>query len=172
MIDLSQRRFLTEILIPRDSPLIGKTPTDGGLTRSRGYHVLSVLRDNVGLDPEHGEPTLEAGDRLVMRTSVAEFVGLRSGGATSDAASSPAVETISRRSVRMMEGIVGPESTFVGRSVRELDLRGMCGTSILAIHRRNENLHANFDEVRLAFGDTVLLEGPPTGLSVCSIAAN
>ena len=164
LIDLSQRRFLTEILIPRDSPLIGKTPNDAGLTRSRGYHVLSVLRDNVGLDPEHGEPTLEAGDRLVMRTSVAEFVGLRSGGATSDTSSSPAVETISRRSVRMMEGIVGPESSFVGRSVRDLDLRGMYGTSILAIHRRNENLHANFDEVRLAFGDTVLLEGPPDGL--------
>jgi di/tricarboxylate transporter len=164
LIDLSQRRFLTEILIPRDSPLIGKTPTEGGLTRSRGYHVLSVLRDNIGLDPEHGEPTLEAGDRLVMRTSVAEFVGLRSGGATSDAISSPAVETISRRSVRMMEGIVGPGSTFVGRSVRELDLRGVYGASILAIHRRNENLHANFDEVRLAFGDTVLLEGPPDGL--------
>jgi di/tricarboxylate transporter len=100
----------------------------------------------------------------VMRTSVAEFVGLRSGGATSDAISSPAVETISRRSVRMMEGIVGPGSTFVGRSVRELDLRGVYGASILAIHRRNENLHANFDEVRLAFGDTVLLEGPPDGL--------
>jgi di/tricarboxylate transporter len=126
--------------------------------------VLSVLRNNVGLDPEHGEPTLEAGDRLVMRTSVVEFVGLRSGGATSDTSSSPAVETISRRSLRMMEGVVGPESTFVGRSVRDLDLRGMYGTSILAIHRRNENLHANFDEVRLAFGDTVLLEGPPDGL--------
>lgn len=163
LIDLSQRRFLTEILIPHDSPLIGKTPTDSGLTRSRGYHVLSVLRDNRGLDPEHGEPTLEAGDRLVMRTSVAEFVGLRSSG-TADAASVPAVETISRRSVRMMEGIVGPESIFVGRSVSELDLRGMYGTSILAIHRRNENLHANFDEVRLAFGDTLLLEGPPEGL--------
>jgi len=163
LIDLSQRRFLTEILIPHDSPLIGKTPTDSGLTRARGYHVLSVLRDNQGLDPEHGEPALEAGDRLVMRTSVAEFVGLRSSG-TADAASSPAVETISRRSVRMMEGIVGPESIFVGRSVSELDLRGMYGTSILAIHRRNENLHTNFDEVRLAFGDTLLLEGPPEGL--------
>lgn len=163
LIDLSQRRFLTEILIPHDSPLIGRTPTDSGLTRSRGYHVLSVLRDNRSLDPEHGEPALEAGDRLVMRTSVAEFVGLRSSG-TADASSSPAVETISRRSVRMMEGIVGPESIFVGRSVSELDLRGMYGTSILAIHRRNENLHTNFDEVRLAFGDTLLLEGPPEGL--------
>ncbi len=163
LVDLSQRRFLTEVLIPRNSPLIGKTPTEGGLTRARGYHLLSIHRNEDGFDPEHGEPTLQAGDRLVMRTSVAEFVGLRSGGAASEAVAPP-LETISRQSVRMMEGIVGPESTFVGRSVREFDLSGMYGTRILAIHRRNENLGSNFDEVRLAFGDTLLLEGPPDGL--------
>ena len=77
LVDLSQRRFLTEVLIPRNSPLIGKTPAEGGLTRARGYHLLSVHRDDEAFDPEHGEPTLQAGDRLVMRTSVAEFVGLR-----------------------------------------------------------------------------------------------
>ena len=162
LIDLSQRRFLSEILIPDGSSLVGKTPSGAGLTRARGYHVLSVVRDDLDLDPEYGEPLLQAGDRLVMRTSVAEFVGLRGGGAAGDS-SSPAVE-ISRRSVRMMEGIVGPESAFVGRTVRELDLQGFYGTSILAIHRRNENLHTNFDEVRLAFGDTVLLEGSADGL--------
>lgn len=163
LIDLSQRRFLTEILIPHHSPLIGKTPTEGGLTRARGYQVLGIERNHVSFDPEHGEPTLEAGDRLVMRTSVAEFVGLINEGAASEAVSPP-VETISRHSMRMMEGIVGPESTFVGLSVRELDLRGAYGTTILAIHRRNENLSSNFDEVHLAFGDTLLLEGPPDGL--------
>jgi di/tricarboxylate transporter len=105
-----------------------------------------------------------AGDRLVMRTSVAEFVGLRNGGATIDAGGVPSVETISRRSVRMMEGIVGPDSSLVGKTLAELDLPGTYGTSMLAIHRRNENLHRKFDEVRLAFGDTLLLEGSDHGL--------
>lgn len=164
LVDLSQRRFLTEVLIPSTSPLIGKTASEGGLTRARGYHLLRIHRDDDAFDPEYGEPTLQAGDRLVMRTSVAEFVGLRSGGAASEAVLPPAVETISRQSVRMMEGIVGPESTFVGCAVREFDLSGMYGTRILAIHRRNENLGSNFEEVRLAFGDTLLLEGPRDGL--------
>src|SRR5208282_4636762 len=31
-------------------------------------------------------------------------------------------------------------------------------------HRRNENLQAGFPRVRLAFGDTILLEGPTDGL--------
>lgn len=164
LVDLSQRRFLTEIMIPDGSSLIGKTAAGAGLTRARGYNVLSIVRNMVDLDPEHGEPTLQAGDRLVMRTSVAEFVGLRSNGAAADAAAPVEMETISRRSLRMMEGIVGPESSFVGQTVRQLDLQEMYGTSILAIHRRNENLHTNFDKVRLAFGDTVLLEGSREGL--------
>lgn len=164
LIDLSQRRFLTELLIPHQSPLIGKTLSEAGLTRKRGHQVLSVLRDNIPLDPEHGEPCLMAGDRLVVRTSVAEFVELRSGGITVEGGSTPAVETLSTRDIRMMEGVVGPHSTFVGQAVHDLNLKSQYGTIILAIHRRNENLHANFDEVRLEFGDTLLLEGPPEGL--------
>jgi di/tricarboxylate transporter len=64
----------------------------------------------------------------------------------------------------MMEGIVGPNSRFVGSRVVDLNLRRLYGTYIIAIHRQNEPLHGNFDQVRLAFGDTLLLEGPAEGL--------
>jgi di/tricarboxylate transporter len=63
-----------------------------------------------------------------------------------------------------MEGIIGPRSSFVGRSVTDLDLRRMYDTQLLAIHRQNENLHTNFQDVRLHFGDSILLEGTPEGL--------
>ena len=165
LIDLSQRKFLAEILVPQTSPLIGRTLSDAGLTRKRGYHVIDVFREDGSLDPEHGEPVLMAGDRLVIRTSVADFMGLRDGGDVAfDAASRHALEPIATRDVRMMEGIVGPNSTFVGQRVADLNLRRLYDTYILAIHRQNENLTGNFDQVRLEFGDTLLLEGPPMGL--------
>jgi di/tricarboxylate transporter len=63
-----------------------------------------------------------------------------------------------------MEGIIGPNSRFVGQRVADLNLRRLYGAYIIAIHRQNESLHGNFDQVRLAFGDTILLEGPPEGL--------
>ena len=57
-----------------------------------------------------------------------------------------------------------------GRRLHQL-FRGLLGLhsrygplDILAVHRQGENLRSNFDEVRLAFGDTLLLEGPPEGL--------
>src|SRR6266511_1249376 len=62
-----------------------------------------------------------------------------------------ALEPIATRDLRMMEGIVGPRSSFVGQRVADLDLRRLYDTRILAIHRRNENLHGKFDQVRLQF---------------------
>ncbi|QLH39659.1 MAG: sodium-coupled transporter [Defluviicoccus sp.] len=165
LIDLSQRKFLTELVVPHDSPMIGKTLADAGLTRKRGYKVIDLIRSEGSFDPEHGEPTLAAGDRVVLRMSVAEFMGLRSAGdVIVETSSQHALEPIASRGVRMMEGIVGPRSSFVGQRVADLNLRRLYDTYILAIHRQNENLHGNFDQVRLQFGDTLLLEGPPDGL--------
>lgn len=164
LIDLSHRKFLTEVLIPQGSPLIGKSLSEAGLSRKRGHHVVDIIREETSLNPEHGEPKLQGGDRLVLRTSVAEFVGLRNGGDVTFDPNAHLIEPITTRDVRMMEGIIGPHSSLVGQRVSDLNLRRLYDTYILAIHRQNENLHTNFDEVRLQFGDTLLLEGSAAGL--------
>ena len=76
LVDLSQRKFLTELLVPHGSPLIGKSLTEAGLTRQRGYTVIDVIGEGGSFDPDYGEPALAAGDRLVLRTSVADFMDL------------------------------------------------------------------------------------------------
>ena len=109
---------------------------------------------------------LQAGDRLVLRTNVGDVLGLRD---KSDVAVRvpPASMRSSRsrpRTRAVMEGIVGPHSRFVGYRLADLNLRRQYSVYILAVHRQGENLGGNFDQVRLAFGDTILLEGPPDGL--------
>ncbi len=126
--------------------------------------VIDLIREERSFDPEHGEPALAAGDRLILRTSVADFMGLRDTGTVVGAASQHALEPITTRDLRMMEGIVGPRSSFVGQRVADLNLRRLYDTRILAIHRRNENLHGKLDQVRLQFGDSILLEGSADGL--------
>jgi di/tricarboxylate transporter len=101
-----------------------------------------------------------------MRTNAGDVLGLR---AQSDLVfevphEQHALEPIATQNTAIMEGIVGPQSRFVGYRVADLNLRRQFGVYILAIHRQNENLRTNFDQVRLAFGDTILLEGPAEGL--------
>jgi di/tricarboxylate transporter len=47
----------------------------------------------------------------------------------------------------------------VGRSLKDLNFRERFGVIILAVHRRGVNLRDSFENVKLAFGDTILVEG-------------
>ncbi|MGE9271231.1 MAG: SLC13 family permease, partial [Verrucomicrobiales bacterium] len=62
--------------------------------------------------------------------------------------------------VKTVEAIIGPRSKLLGRTIRESGIRRKYGVVIAAVHRRGENLTAGYQQVRLAFGDTLLLEGP------------
>jgi di/tricarboxylate transporter len=163
---LPERQFLTKVLVPEGSPLVGKTLAAAGLVRKRGYRVMEVIRDDVSLEPEHGDPLLAAGDRLVIRSPAADVLGLRDGPGLifENGGERPALQEIKSQKARIMEGIIGPNSPFVGHRVADLNLRRLYGVYILALHRQDAILTGNFDQVRLAFGDTLLLEGPPEGL--------
>jgi di/tricarboxylate transporter len=159
------RTFLTDVLVPHGSPLVGKTLAQSEVATKLGTGVVDVIRNGVSLSSLMDRLVLEAGDRLIFRSNVADVMELR---AKSDVVfggeGEHVLEPIGSQNTRIMEGIVGPRSPFAGRRLSELNLRRLYGAYILAAHRHNEDLGPNFDRVRLEFGDTLLLEGPPEGL--------
>ncbi len=160
-----QRQFLTEVLIPLGSPLIGKTADEAGLAKKLNARTIDVIRDRISLADEMDRVVLRAGDRLVLRTNAGDVLGLRDKSDVQFGATGQhAIEPIAAQGSSVMEGIIGPHSRFVGYRLADLNLRRQYSVYILAIHRQGENLGGNFDQVRLAFGDTILLEGPPEGL--------
>ncbi len=160
-----QRQFLTEVLVPLGSPLIGKTADESGVGKKLNARVIDVIRDRISLAGEMERVQLEAGDRVVLRTNVGDVLGLRDkSDVVFGATGQHAIEPIAAQNTSVMEGIIGPHSRFVGYRLADLNLRRQYSVYILAVHRQGENLHGNFDQVRLAFGDTILLEGPPDGL--------
>jgi di/tricarboxylate transporter len=162
---LRQRQFLTEVLVPLGSPLIGKTAGELGIAKQLNARLIDVIRDRVSLAPEMDRVVLRAGDRVVLRTNAGDVIGLRD---KSDvlfgATGQHAIEPIAAQNTTVMEGIVGPHSRFVGYRLADLNLRRQYSVYILAVHRQGENLGGNFDQIRLAFGDTILMEGPAEGL--------
>jgi di/tricarboxylate transporter len=165
MPDPTKRQFLSEVLVPLGSPLVGRTIEEAGLARKLGVRAVDVIRNRISLAPQLAEVRLAPGDRLVLRTQAADVLALRD---QSDvlfgAEEGHAIEPIAAQNTVIMEGIVGPQSRFVGHRLADLNLRRLFGVYILAMHRHGENVGGNFDNVRLAFGDTLLLEGPPEGL--------
>ena len=63
-----------------------------------------------------------------------------------------------------MEGIVAPESSFAGKQIRQLRLGEIYDVHIMAVHRQKGKISADFDNVVLNVGDTLLLRGKESEL--------
>lgn len=155
------RKFLAEVLVPVGSTLTGRKLREAGFTQERGFRVVDVVRNDVSHRFNLDNLELKAGDRVVVRSKIGDMLALRE---ASDVAFGSgeihAVEPIGARETVVMEGVVGPQSRFIGRRAAELNLRRLYGAYVLAVHRQGENIRGNFNDVRLQMGDTILLEGP------------
>jgi di/tricarboxylate transporter len=156
------REFLTAAIVSGDSPLLGKLITETPLAKNRAMRVIEVRRSGNRVDQPLNEIRFEAGDRIIMKSHVSGVVDLDAVKGIEMAAKSEfGLAYAKTEKAVLMEGMVGPHSRFVGRTLRQLNFRHQFGVLILAVHRHGENLRENFENVRLEFGDTLLLEGSP-----------
>jgi di/tricarboxylate transporter len=115
--------------------------------------VIDVLRGDESLRRQFPEVALREGDRVVLRTDMSELLGLK------DSNKVQLVDRVGSRRTTTVEALVSPECRLVGRSLGNLRLRRRYGVYPLAVHRRNQNIGRQLDEVVVRVGDTLLLEG-------------
>lgn len=151
--DKSKMKFFTEVAIPEDSTLIGQAVTEIDLFRREGVRLIDVLRGDASLRRDLGGVTLEPGDRVVLRTEMAELMGLQAN------PSIRPVDKLSSVQTTTVEALITPGCRMVGRSLGSLRLRRRYGVYPLAVHRRNQNIGRQLDDVVVRVGDTLLLEG-------------
>jgi len=157
------RRFLTEAVIPVDSPLIGKQVGETMLARHR---LLKVHRGQHVLRRDTAEVVLQAGDRLIIESERDEVARLRATRSVSLTDQRPgALQTLAQSRTQLAEAIVGPEARILHRTVAELNLDRQFGVYVLGVYRHKRRLNRSFDELQLKVGDVLLLEGTPKNLS-------
>jgi len=155
------RTFMSELLVPHDSPMLGKTLGEANLNGGSGLKVLKIFRDQQEITEPGHDMVLAAGDQLFIHGQVRDVVELRGSGHLSFNRSE-AFETISSHDVILAEAIVGRNSRYSHRPMRDLDLTARYGIAVLAVHRQDENVQGNLDEFQLQFGDVMLVEGTPS----------
>lgn len=163
-----ERRYLTDLVVTYQSPLVGQILEDTPLYKLDGYKVLDVLRGDYSLSGNMARVRLKAGDRLLLESALEDLVELRRSGekiyGLEEGQGQTILEPISLLETHVIEAIVGPEARILNRTIADLDLRHRFGVYVLAVHRHKKKLTRNFEETRLQVGDTLLLEGPKTGL--------
>lgn len=151
--DRRKMKFFTEVAIPEDSPLIGQKVLGIDLFKRDGVRLIDVLRGDASLRRDLAPVELQAGDRVVLRTEMTELLGLQ------NRKDLHLVDKLSSVKTETVEVLIGPGCRLEGRSLGELRLRRRYGVYVLAVHRRNQNIGRQLDDLVVRVGDTLLLEG-------------
>ncbi len=151
--DRRKMKYFTEVALPEDSSLIGKPATEVELFKREGVRLVDVLRGDASLRRDMRSVQLQAGDRVVLRTEMAELLGLQQN------PDLRMVDKLSSVQTTTVEVLITPGCKMVGRSLGAMRLRRRYGVYPLAVHRRNQNIGRQLDDLVVRVGDTLLLEG-------------
>jgi di/tricarboxylate transporter len=152
--DRTRKKFLTEVVIPPQSTLIGEHVAEVGLFKRDGVRLFDVIRSDRSLRKMLSAVILQAGDRVVLRTQMSELLGLQSNKDLRH------MDQLSEVETSTVEVLITPGCKMVGRSLGSLRLRRRYGVYPLAVHRRNQNIGQQLEDLVVKVGDTLLLEGP------------
>lgn len=156
----SEREFLTEVVIATDSSMIGKGLHEIDIFRRAAVTVIDVIRGYDSLRWNLGGVRIEAGDRVVLRSSMPELLGLlerkdlrRHGQVTPEA-------------MEAVEVLITPGSRLLGRTMGSLHLRRRFGVYVVAVHRRHhDHLAGTLRDLTVEVGDLWVLAGSPDNIA-------
>ncbi|MGB0967355.1 MAG: SLC13 family permease [Halocynthiibacter sp.] len=155
----SKKKFFSEAAIPPESNLIGREVSDVQLFKREGVRLIDVLRGDRSLRRNLKDVVLQVGDRVVLRTEMTELLSLQRNKSLKRVDQLSAVETTT------VEVLISPDTRMVGRSLGSMRLRRRYGVYPLAVHRRNQNIGRQLDDLIVRVGDTLLLEGAPEDIA-------
>lgn len=163
---LARDGYLTDVLIPEQSELIGQSLHNCRLQRRFDVDVLELHRGQDSFSAPLADLPLQAGDRLLLRCNRDNLLRLQQEhtvtlapiGEQEDDLRELSGETTSPQ--RVVEVLLPNGSTLAGASVRDMRFRQRYNATLLAVRRGNQVLRELLGRVVLQAGDVLLLQAP------------
>ena len=163
LYDIEERLALVEL--PMDSPLAGRTLNESRIGRALGLTILGLQRDGTKQRRLNSDTILQGGDQLLALGRLDRLRELRQKPylIVDNDGNSQARQLFSE-DIGLAELEIDADSTYIGRTVSEIDMRQKHGFNLLAISRGGQTYHTNLQEIPLVLDDMLLLQGSRTDL--------
>ncbi len=159
---LANSGYLTEVMIPVGSELLGQSLHGSRLQRRFDVDVLELHRGQERFTPPLADRPLQQDDRLLLRCNRADLLRLQQDH-TIVLAPTPEspdnTDTVSG-SQRMVEVLLPSGSSLAGGCLRDMRFRQRYNATVLALRRGNAVLRERLGKAVLREGDVLLLQGP------------
>jgi di/tricarboxylate transporter len=153
-------RYLTEILILPDSPLIGKTLAESALGRDLDLTVLRVVRDGQLYLAPSADLALEEGDLLLVKGPRDEIPKIKDfEGIDIEAEVKFSLPDLETKDIVVAEAIVLPSSPLVGKTLKQVRFRQRYRAQVLGVNRRGHIITRKISQIPFKAGDQLLIQG-------------
>lgn len=149
-------------LLPH-SPLIGKTVADIQFGERLGITLGAIQRGRASFFVPQAATTIHAGDVLLLVGKPERLAQLveQDLQISTDAQSE---EHLGNLGIQLAELLIAPRSGAINKTLKELNLRKTTGLTALAVRRGGVNYRTDVGDIKLAFGDLVLVIGEPQAM--------
>lgn len=155
-----RKEFITEVFVKEGSQMIGTTVGESNWYRKHGFRVMEIIRNGVALGENSQNKTLRQGDRLVLSARPSGIAKAQSlSGLHLSTGDDMGLSTISAHEGAIIEGVLAPNSSIIGKTIQEINFRQRYRMIVMAIHRHGRNVRDRINELELELGDTLLLMG-------------
>jgi di/tricarboxylate transporter len=153
------REYTVEMVVSENSPLTGKTISEGGLRSLQGVFLIEIERDGRRIAPVQPSEVLAGGDRLIFAGNVNRIVDLQRIPGLRSAEERHYVKMDAGPHRRFFEAVVAEGSPLSGSTLKDASFRSHYGGAVVAVHRAGERVPGKLGEVRLRPGDVLLILG-------------
>lgn len=168
--------YLTEIVIPPNSPYVGKNLRDADMRSELGLNVLRMRRERKGRTFTYvpgPESRLEEGDRLIAQGSLNPLLKEKQSGSLEIYAERKFTDTDLRGDgLELAEVVISPNSDLIGQSIRDFDVRRLMNVIVLALKRGGHQQIREFTTLPLEAGDVLLVQGQTGALAEMATSPN
>ena len=155
-------RYVVEVVVPAESPVVGKRPNMAVPEGNDDVDLVEVLRRGVPVrDPARA---IEAGDRLLLRGEWKHIQATRKAMKVAFDRIAGDIDDGDRDGRIQVEAMVAPGSHLIGHTLAGMRFGHTYRARVYGIHRRRLTIRQPLDRVALSVGDVLLIDAPSSAV--------
>jgi di/tricarboxylate transporter len=154
------REYISELLVLPGSHLIGKTLGEANLNRELDLNVLGIVRGKETKIAPTSRERIGLNDLLIVEGRLANILNVKTEAGLEIKADFKLNDAVLEGgSIELFEVMVMRDSRLAGQTLKSIRFRQTYDLTVLAINRHGETIVEKLSELRLKFGDVLLVQG-------------
>ena len=149
------KEYVVETRLSPKSKLIGKNLIEAGLRNLKGVYLVEIIRNNRTISPVEPQEVIEDDDILIFAGNTNDIFDLVNKEAGIMLPST--ARDLDSDRVQAVEVVINPNSTVVGKTVKQGEFRNRYDAAIIAVNRNGERVGGKIGDIVLQAGDLLLL---------------